>query len=177
MVAARRWGRRSLVMLGVLVAAIILCTGAALEAAWLDPVYPPAQLIRDWSVNATSPLERSAIPLTVVASGVSKDPFRPDRNRPPSRYRLPGDRTADVRARASVPPSLARTRLLGTAVRPGRPGLAAFQVPGRQPRMLRVGQLLEGFELASVERGIATLVGPDTTLVLRLPGTTGAKQR
>lgn len=169
MVAARRWGRRNRVMLGVLVAVIILCTGAALEAAWLDPVYPPAELGRDWSVTATSPVERSAI--TVVALGVSKDPFRPDRKRPPSRYRLPGDRTADVRARASVPPSLARTRLLGTAVGPGRLGLAAFQVPGRQPRMLRVGQLLEGFELASVERGIATLVGPDTTLVLRLRGT------
>lgn len=154
-------------MSGVLVAAIILCTVAALEAVWLDPVYPPAELDRDWSVNATSPVERSAI--TVVASGVSKDPFRPDRKRPPSRYRLPGDRTANFQARASVPPSLTRIRLLGTAVVSGRPGLAAFQVPGRQPRMLRVGQLLEGFELASVERGIATLVGPDTTLVLRLP--------
>lgn len=171
MVAARRWGRRNWVMLGVLVAAIILWTGAALEAAWLDPVFPPAELDRDWYVNATSPLERSAIPLTVVASGVSKDPFRPDRKRPPNRYRLPGDRSAGLQARASVPPSLARMRLLGTAVMPGRPDLAAFQVPGRQPRMLRVGQLLEGFELASVERGTATLVGPDTTLVLRLSGT------
>ena len=164
-------------MLGVLVAAIILCTGAALEAAWLDPVYPPEQLVGDWSVSTTSPSERAAISPMVVASGVSKDPFRPERNRPPRRYRLPGDRTADLQARASVPPSLTRIRLLGTAVVPGRPGLAAFQVPGHHPRTLRVGQLLEGFELASVERGIATLVGLDTTLVLQLPGTTGARQR
>ncbi len=99
---------------------------------------------------------------------MARDPFRPDRRRPPARYRLPGERSRAATGHA-LPSAFARMRLLGTAVLPQGGGLAAVELPGRRQRVLRTGQELEGFRLQRVGRGLAVFAGPDTTIVLRLP--------
>jgi hypothetical protein len=77
-----------------------------------------------------------------------------------------GERT--TAARISLPQAMARARLTGTVILGPRAGLAAIEVPGRGPRVLAVGDEFEGYRLTRVERGAATLVGPDTTIVLTL---------
>lgn len=117
---------------------------------------------------------RAGTPRAVVFTAVAKDPFRSDRKRPSTRYRLPGDELGPTAARPVPTPSMDLT-LVGTALR-GNARLAVVQEPRRAPRVLHVGDSIAGFELVSVERRLATLRGIDTTLVLVLPGSPGEER-
>ncbi|HEX5726141.1 MAG TPA: hypothetical protein VFX98_11785, partial [Longimicrobiaceae bacterium] len=114
-----------------------------------------------------------------VLAAVARDPFRADRKRPPGRYRMPGEAVtlpetpAPVAMEAPAPVYL--FRLLGTVVMPGG-GLAALAGQAGEGRVVRVGQEFEGFRLTRVGPATATLVGPDTTLVLQMDNPTGGTQ-
>lgn len=125
------------------------------------------------------PERGGAVSDSAVLAAVARDPFRADRQRPPSRYLFPSERATAV-ARSSRVNAYSRLRLLGTVVVPGRRALAALQIQGQPPQLLHVGDQLEELELklVSIEKGSATFAGTDTLLVLWLPGTnTEARNR
>lgn len=109
-----------------------------------------------------------------VLAAVARDPFRPDRRRPPGRYRLPGEELPPAMpaytAPAYTPPAPTYAfRALGTVILPDGSGLAAVAGQSGEGRVLRVGQSIEGFRVVRVAPGVVTLEGNDTTLVLRTP--------
>lgn len=154
-----------------LAAGASLCAAVAVRALRIDAPEPIWKLeANDADLPALAPRD-SVSTESIILAAITRDPFRSDRKRPASRYRLPGDRPA---ARPpGVAPPYARLRLLGTAVVPGGRPLAAIDVPGVSPRIVHLGEVVQGLELVEVSRGTATLAGEDTTLVLRLPGFTG----
>lgn len=165
----RRWDPASRLALGALALASAAGVAAGIEAWRLRPT-PAATGSDAIELSMASPVHTADhASESLVLTAVAKDPFRPDRKRPASRYKLPEERAA---ARATrLPPALSRMRLLGTAALPGGQGLAAVEIPGRPSRVLRIGQTLEGLRLVAVERGTAKFEGADTTLILDLPGT------
>jgi hypothetical protein len=104
----------------------------------------------------------------LILAAVARDPFRPDRTRPPDRYRVPG-RSEPVAAESVSVPSVPPLRVLGVAVLADGRGVAAVELPGEPPRLVRVGEEFAGFRLISLLPGEARLESKDTTLVLRLP--------
>jgi hypothetical protein len=134
--------------------------------------------VRGWHVDPAdgsgTPAELPGLPEAVDAAGsgpaldsaarvvVAAAPFRPEREPPEERYRLPEERDRD--GTSPVPEGL---RLVGTAVRAGGTRLAAFHLD-RQPRVARAGDAIGGLRVVRVELGAVVLAGPDTTLTLRL---------
>lgn len=156
-----RWDRRSRAAATATVLVGLACVGLAVRG-WrvtseVGPGTPTA-----WRGLSDSPeLARPAADSTASVA-VAAAPFRPDRQPPEERYRLPEERRrAD---RSPLPDGL---RLVGTAVRPGGTRLAAFHLD-RAPRVAGAGEEIGGLVVLRVDPGSVTLAGPDTTLVLRL---------
>lgn len=158
-----------------LAAGATLCTLVAVKAWRIEPLQQTWKLESgDTELPDLTPSD-SVSTESIILAAITRHPFRSDRKRPASRYLLPGDRRAA--RRPGVPTPYARLRLLGTAVVPGGKRLAAFEVPGTPPRVVHLGDTVQGLELVEVNRGTATLSGEDTTLVLRLPGFAGEVQK
>lgn len=142
---------------------------AALGAAWRTaPLPTPAassEPVRPASASAGA-LASSSHP---VDATVAAAPFRPDRTRPPVRYRIVAPATPQSGVANAIRSFVPPVRLQGVVVHP-RGGMAALSVHGRPPQLVRKGQMFEGLRLVRVQAHAATLVGPDTTLVLQLPG-------
>lgn len=161
----RRWDRWSRVAAVALVGAALLAGWAALEA-WrvelpertADGAGPALGVPADASPGRESPD-------SLVRVAVSAGPFRPDRSAPPERYRLPGEREAD-----RPEPPATDMRLVGTALLPGQPALAAFRLSAGGSRVVRQGDEVEGYRVAAVEAGRVRLAGPDTSVVLLVAG-------
>jgi hypothetical protein len=161
-----RWGLPTRLALTAAALSLIVATLAGFGAWRLSPL-PGAVAPAGFELDVASPAsEETAASDSLIRLAVSRDPFRPDRRPPAQRYQMPGERT--TAARISLPQAMARARLTGTVILGPRAGLAAIEVPGRGPRVLAVGDEFEGYRLTRVERGAATLVGPDTTIVLTL---------
>ena len=141
--------------------AFALCLAAAWDASRLDPL-PRPRAADDPAVPAARS-EPADLPARLVLAAAARDPFRADRRRPAARY---GESVPASGAVASI----SGLRLLGTAAWPGdgTSGVAAIQVTGQPPRVIRVGQTVEGLRLLGVASGVATFAGRDTTVVLRL---------
>lgn len=165
------WNR---VALAAAALAAALCGTAVADARRLDP------LPRRAEPEAMAPLPQIAARPgddtgVLVLATVARDPFRPDRRRPPGRYRLPGEALPAPAMPQYTPPvytAPARTfalRALGTVIMPDGTGLAAVAGQSGEGRVLRVGQSIEGFRVTRVAPGEVTLQGNDTTLVLRTP--------
>jgi hypothetical protein len=108
--------------------------------------------------SATGPLTRDALMLAV-----ENDPFQETRQRPPERYRMPGDPIED--AGPPPPPPPPPFQVLGTA-QLAAGGLAIMQIEDSPPRVLAVGESLFGYTLERVEGEVATLTGQGRTLSL-----------
>jgi hypothetical protein len=150
-----------------------ICGTAVADVRRLDPLPARAE------PEAMEPMPQIASSITDdggvrVLAAVARDPFRPDRRRPPGRYRLPGEAMPSVApvytapTYTAPPPSYA-FRALGTVILPDGSGLAAVAGQSGEGRVLRVGQSIEGFRVVRVAPGVVTLQGADTTLVLRTP--------
>lgn len=163
MTPIRAWTGPSKAALAAAVAALALCGGAAVGTVRLDPL-PQTADTRGALTMPGVPPRGTGIADSLILVALTKDPFRPDRQRPSERYRMPGERDPS----AAAPSALGSLRLLGTAALPRGAGVAAFQAPGQPPRVVRVGQSVQGFKLKKVDRGIAVLQGPDSSIVLRL---------
>ncbi|HYR06875.1 MAG TPA: hypothetical protein VEQ60_03825 [Longimicrobium sp.] len=162
----------------------IALAAAALSAALCGTVVADARrldaLPRRAEPEAMEPMPRIALPPrddagVRVLAAVSRDPFRPDRRRPPGRYRLPGEALPPAAMPAYAAPAYTAPapsysfRALGTVILPDGSGLAAVAGQSGEGRVLRVGQSIEGFRVVRVAPGVVTLEGSDTTLVLRTP--------
>ncbi len=174
----RRWDWVSRTALGAVVAGSVLFVAALFEIVRSSAVVvpledTPASRASGMVVLQAVQAEPVNSATTVVGAAVAGDPFRADRRRSPRRYRFPGER----RTRRAIPvaanrrrPSLPRVNLVGTVGGGDGKGIAAFRMPDRTSKVIRVGQSISGFKLVRVDRGSATLVSPDTTLVLRISG-------
>jgi len=153
-------------------AALVVSAGLAVAAAagWRETQpLPRAPLARGVRPMPALPAARRYGGDEVVLAAVARDPFRADRRRPPGRYRLPGEAPAmdaQAVAAAAPPPPTYVYRLMGTVVLADGGGLAALSGPTGEGKVVRVGQQIDGFRLARVTPGSATLSGHDTTLVL-----------
>jgi hypothetical protein len=166
------WTTANRVALGAAALSAALCGSAVAEARRLDPLPARAEPERMEPMPrvAAKPGDPSGV---LVLATVARDPFRPDRRRPPGRYRLPGEPVPmpvmpPMPTYAPPPPSYA-FRNLGTVVLPDGTGLAAVAGQSGEGRVLRVGQSIDGFRLTRIAPGVITLEGADTTLVLRTP--------
>lgn len=101
-----------------------------------------------------------------VLRAVAADPFRPERTRPPDRYRLPGSAPAEDPVRTM--PDRPELHVVGVAVGGGR-GLAAVRISPGRTHLLRTDEEWEGYRLVAVTPDGIRLAGRDTTLVLPLP--------
>lgn len=169
------WTTANRIALAAAALSAALCGVVVAEARRLDPLPARAE------PEAMEPMPRvrakdgDASGVLVLAT-VARDPFRPDRRRPPGRYRLPGEPAPPPATPTYTQPvytAPARTwnlRALGTVVMPDGTGLAAVAGQnGGEGRVLRVGQSIEGFRVVRIAPGVVTLEGADTTLVLRTP--------
>lgn len=159
----RRWDRRSRMATALVVLAGLGCLAMAVRAWHVDVADGPG-----------TPTEWTGLPEAADAAGsgsardsaaptaVSAAPFRPEREPPRERYRLPEERDRD-----GAPPLPEGLRLVGTAVRDGGTRLAAFHLK-RRPLVARAGDAIAGLRVIRVEPGAVILAGPDTTLTLRL---------
>lgn len=137
---------------------------AAVERVSLPALAPPAV--------AGDSLER------LVDVVVDVDPFQPGRRRPAVRFRTRAASGADAAGGLAVSSSMPGTipaptmTLQGIAHLPDGNALAVVSVRGGAAQILRLGQSLDQLRLTRVDSTAATLVGPDTTVILHLPGTT-----
>jgi len=139
--------------------------------AWrLEPL-PVAAPPQRGGVAAGSLIDSAAVTATIDRI-VDANPFRHDRSRPATRYRLAGATPAASDRPAAPRPFLPQFRIHGIAATQNGGGLAALSVNGRPAQIVAVGQTIEGLRLVRVKQGAATLSRADTTLVLYLPGAT-----
>jgi hypothetical protein len=159
--------------------AALTCVGAIVLTAWtLQRAVRPLALPRSDAVPTTPVIPtvtvRAVHPLGVALAATAADPFRPDRTRPPERFRLPGERLI-VATEADRPANMARElSLIGTVVLPGGGGVAMSRVGGDAPRLVRVGDRIGGYTLRSVHQGRAVFVterGEEREIHVPKPGT------
>lgn len=77
------------------------------------------------------------------------DPFQPDRQRPPQRYRLPGDVDPPPPPPPPPPPAIPEFRVSGTAVTPDG-GFAMMRIGDGATRVVARGDFLGGYQLHQV---------------------------
>lgn len=168
------WTLSNRIALAAAAISAALCGTAVADARRLDPLPQRAEpeAMEAMPQIARPPGDPSGV---LVLAAVARDPFRPDRRRPPGRYRLPGEAlpappmptyTAPV---YTAPEPTYSFRALGTVILPDGSGLAAVAGQSGEGRVLKVGQSIEGFRVVRVAPGVVTLEGNDTTLVLRTP--------
>jgi hypothetical protein len=156
---------------------------ATADPATADPATasfdPPTRATRT-RATATPATETSPTAVSSVAperldpellEGAARQaPFHPSREAPAERYRLPADRVpprvvvaeaAPVREEASLP----EFRLLGVVATTGEVDpLVILQVGDEAPRVLSVGERIQGFEVAQVAGMSALLSSGDRNL-------------
>jgi hypothetical protein len=113
----------------------------------------------------------------VIGAIVGVDPFQPARTRPAARFRprVYGDeqlaqQPASLPAAATAGVAAGSIALQGIAHLANGGALAVLSVRGAAAQLVRVGQSLDEYRLIRVDSSSATIVGPDSTITLRLPG-------
>ncbi|MFN2567812.1 MAG: hypothetical protein ABR499_22700 [Gemmatimonadaceae bacterium] len=182
--ALTRLSRPHLLAVVALAIGVSLCAGTLVRAVRIEAA--PAAAVGADSLRVPDVPERGAaaggaaaigdgavIGDAAIVAAVDVDPFHPARTRPGARY-VPGGVGPATPAAAAPPRApIPMVRLTGLVSRPNGQGLAALSVNGRPARLVRVGQTVEGFRLARIGAGTATLTRPDTTLIVKLPGAPG----
>lgn len=169
----RRWGVSGRLALVAVILSTVVGVVTAVGAWRLDPLPSVTPADTPELPFLTVPERHRPAPRSVVIAAVAKDPFRADRTRPTARYQLPSDRFTGGRTAAVPRPRLPTISLVGVALLSDGKGLAAVRVRGSPPRLLRIGDNVEGLVLLHVDPGSVTLTGQDTTIVLRLPRHSG----
>lgn len=166
------WTAENRAALAVLAASALLLGSAVYGARRIAPAPEAGEaraLAQMPDVAARAPASE-----TQILRAVARDPFRPDRRRPPGRYRMPGTEpppSAPSTDFGYSPPVAAPVfTLLGTVVLGDGRGMAALAGLGGESRIVRVGEEMDGFRVVRVGNGTATLTNGDTTLVLETQG-------
>lgn len=156
-------------------AALLLTALSARSALELDPLPTPRA---ERAELRLAPLARRVSPSPrEIAAAVDRDPFRPERTRPPVRFRSAQERLADAAAGpGTAAPGLVQPlrpevpRLVGTMILPDGHAVALCELTGQSPRLLRRGERIGDFVLERVGRRRATFRSPQTgSIELHVP--------
>lgn len=168
--ALRRINRAHLLAIIALVLGIGLCAGTLVDAIRVEAASTGSVGADTLAIPDLPARGGESEGDVVIDAAVNVDPFHPARTRPRSRY-VPGGLTATAPTLPTPPRvPVPMLRLLGVISQP-KGGLAAISANGKPAQVVRVGETIEGLKLTRVQPGAATLTRPDTTLVVRLPGT------
>jgi hypothetical protein len=144
-----------------------LARAVAVEPApTVEPIVPDPVIQPDGDDAPAVPPDASRpVTLDAVRMAADVDPFQPDRQRA-ERYVLPSERQVDVEGPPPLPPA-PPFQLVGTAV-VGESGLAVVSLEDEVPRLLQVGDLMEGYRLTKVQPFGATMEGMGRSLDLHV---------
>jgi hypothetical protein len=151
--------------------AALLVLGATLAGALsIEPVPAPAAATDGANVAAHGAAPGLSTDALMLA--VEHDPFRPDRQRSPERYRMPGEEEPVPPEPPPPPPPPPPFRLIGTAVSPT--GSVAVIEVENSSRMLEIGEELLGYRLTAVEPERATMESSEQRVDLPLTSSLAA---
>jgi hypothetical protein len=114
-------------------------------------------------VAAATPVvpEATRIPAVLVDETVNHDLFHPERRKPRTPFRLPGEPDpAHAPLPAPVAPQAA-LHLLGTVMELGKDAFVVCQIGNEPPKVVRVGRTLGSYTLRKIEPGRAVFTSPD----------------
>jgi hypothetical protein len=159
----------SVVLSALCVTAAVAAAGSALWGALVLEPLPAARPAYTSDSFVVSP-HRSTLATDQVLAAVEKDPFRADRRRPATAFRLQTESGAThARAVPAAAVTATAVRVIGTAVLPQGGGFAICQRTGGSPTLVRLGGTLGDLTLKAVEPGAATfLTAAGATLVVRV---------
>jgi hypothetical protein len=150
--------------------ALVIFGAALVRALGVDPVPPPPAAEPD-GTDAVTPERPSPLGAGAIQLAVENDPFRPDRQRPPERYRLPGDVDPEPPPPPPPPPPTPDFQLHGTIVGAGGSSSAALiQLGEEPPRLLPIGGTIGGYRVTQVAAQAAVVSDGSQDLLLRVPG-------
>jgi hypothetical protein len=146
----------------LLLAAAVLVFGASLARALGGPDVQPPPADTPGTPSHVPAVEAApdgeALPVSALLLAVDHDPFRPERQRAPERYLLPGETLPEAPPPPPAPPAPPPFRLVGTVVTP-EGGLAMLQLENSTPRMLAMGESMLGYTVTRVTSEGAVLEG------------------
>ncbi|HEV8445256.1 MAG TPA: hypothetical protein VGQ44_00455 [Gemmatimonadaceae bacterium] len=152
--------------------AIVLLLAAIATVAWTLvhavraeplPETPP-------SSSGGGPIKRAVPPGPAdVQAAVESDLFSSDRSAPSAPYRMPGEKTPEVKQAAEPP----KPTVLGTAVANDGKSFATLQLGDNRPTLVRVGDKIGEWVVKAIDRGKVTIInasGGRADLVVPKPG-------
>ena len=143
--------RRVQAAAGALVLALLLAGWTGARAMRIDPVVPAAP--PTFATAAALARAGMVVPADVGAV-VGHNMFSPERKAPARRYRLSGYTEEAPRVQPPQP------IVLGTAVSAGGRSFAMCKVGDGAPQVLYVGDIIGGFTVKSIERGLVVFTTP-----------------
>jgi hypothetical protein len=161
----------------VLAGAVVLFGTVLTRAVLSTPAaeIPVAAPIAE-TVGSESPAPRTnvlgRIPRAELQRAADLAPFDPEREAPVGRYQLPGEQVYEVVAEAPPPPrelpAPPAFQVLGTAAGPDG-GLAVIRIGDAAPRLIALGQEMEGYRVTAINAARVTMANSDRTLSLSVP--------
>ncbi len=122
------------------------------------------------SANGAEPIKRAVPPGPAdVQAAVESDLFASDRSAPSAPYRLPGEKSAEVKQAAEPPKPV----VLGTAVANDGKSFATLQLGEDRPTLVHVGDKIGEWVVRAIDRGKVTIInssGGRADLVVPKPG-------
>ena len=154
--------RGAIVLLLVAIATVAWTLVHAVRAEPL-PETPP-------SSSGTGPIKRAVPPGPAdVQAAVESDLFSSDRSAPSAPYRMPGEKTPEVKQAAEPPKPI----VLGTAVANDGKSFATLQLEDNRPTLVHVGDKIGEWVVKAIDRGKVTIIntsGGRADLVVPKPG-------
>lgn len=154
--------RSAIVLLLVAIATVAWTLVHALRAEALPEMAP--------SSNGVEPIKRAIPPVPAdVQAAIESDLFASDRSAPAAPYRLPGEKSGEVKQAAEPPKPV----VLGTGVANDGKSFATLQLGEDRPTLVHVGDRIGEWIVKAIDRGKVTIInssGGRADLVVPKPG-------
>jgi hypothetical protein len=154
--------RSAIVLLLVAIATVAWTLVHALRAEPLPDMAP--------SSNGVEPIKRAIPPVPAdVQAAIESDLFSSDRSAPAAPYRLPGEKSGEVKQAAEPPKPV----VLGTGVANDGKSFATLQLGEDRPTLVHVGDRIGEWIVKAIDRGKVTIInssGGRADLVVPKPG-------
>jgi hypothetical protein len=153
---------------GGALAVAVLLFGTTLVGAMSEPAVTPLPAKPKTVNTETSIPAPEVITMQAVNEAVAVDPFSPEREPAAEPYRLPTDpEDAPPPPPPPAPPPLPAFRLVGT-MQTGTSAVALIQLDNALPKVVAVGESMNGFVLEKVDPAAATMVQGERRIDLKL---------
>jgi hypothetical protein len=152
--------------------AIVLLLVAAATLAWTLAHSLRAEPLPESpaSSSGSEPIKRTVPPGPAdVQAAVENDLFASDRSAPSAAYRMPGEKSPDVKQAAEPPKPI----VLGTAVANDGKSFATLQLGDDRPTLVHVGDKIGEWVVKAIDRAKVTIInssGGRADLVVPKPG-------